>query len=298
MQVGIFGFQSKVDAVVEEIATAAGQGFSSFWVPQIFGFDALTALAIAGREVPEIQLGTSVIPTYPRHPMMLAQQALTVSQVIGGGRLQLGIGLSHKPVVEGMWGMPFEKPVRHMREYLELLHPMLHNQQVSAAYETLTARGALDIPDAEAPAVLVAALGPQMLKVTGRLADGTITWMTGAKTVTELTTPTITAAAADAGKAAPQIVVGLPICVTTEVDAARERAAKEFEIYGQLPSYRAMLDNEGLGGPQDLALIGEPSEIRDRLAEFESGGMTTFAASAFGNESEQGATREFLQSLL
>ncbi|HAY67547.1 MAG TPA: LLM class F420-dependent oxidoreductase, partial [Acidimicrobiaceae bacterium] len=146
MQVGIFGFESKVDKIVEEVAIAAGQGFASFWVPQIFGVDALTALAVAGREVPEIKLGTSVIPTYPRHPMMLAQQALTVSQVIGGGRLQLGIGLSHQPVVEGMWGMPFEKPVRHMREYLELLGPMLHDQSVSASYETLTARGQLDIP--------------------------------------------------------------------------------------------------------------------------------------------------------
>lgn len=298
MQVGIFGFEAKVDKVVEEIATAAGQGFASFWVPQIFGFDALTALAIAGREVPEIKLGTSVIPTYPRHPMMLAQQALTVSQVIGGGRLQLGIGLSHQPVVEGMWGMPFEKPVRHMREYLELLGPMLHDQRVSAAYETLTARGELDIPDAEAPSVLVAALGPQMLKVTGRLGDGTITWMTGAKTITELTVPTIAEAAEAAGKPAPQIVVGLPICVTADVDEARARAAKEYAIYGQLPSYRAMLDNEGLAGPEDLALIGEPSEIRDRLATFEAGGMTTFAASSFGSESERAATREFLQGLL
>jgi len=298
MDVGIFGFESTVDRVVEEVAVVAGQGFGSFWVPQIFGFDALTALAIAGREVPEIKLGTSVIPTYPRHPMMLAQQALTVTQVIGADRLQLGIGLSHKPVVEGMWGIPFDKPVRHMREYLDLLGPMLHEQRVSAAHETLTARGQLTIPQATAPAVLVAALGPQMLKVTGRLADGTITWMTGAKTIAELTVPTISEAAAAAGKPAPQIVVGLPICITDEVDAARERAAKEYEIYGTLPSYRAMLDNEGLNGPEDLALIGDPSEIRDRLAEFESGGMTTFAASAFGSTDERAATREFLRTLL
>lgn len=298
MDVGIFGFEPTVDKVVEEVAVAAGQGFSSFWVPQIFGFDALTALAIAGREVPEIKLGTSVIPTYPRHPMMLAQQALTVTQVIGADRLQLGIGLSHKPVVEGMWGIPFDKPVRHMREYLDLLGPMLHEQRVSAAHETLTARGQLTIPQATAPAVLVAALGPQMLKITGRLADGTITWMTGAKTIAELTVPTISEAAAEAGKPAPQIVVGLPVCITDDVDAARERAAKEFEIYGTLPSYRAMLDNEGLNGPEDLALIGDPSEIRDRLAEFEAGGMTTFAASAFGGTDERAATREFLQTLL
>jgi len=298
MKVGIFGFESTVDALVEEVATAAGQGFSSFWVPQIFGFEALTALAIVGREVPDIALGTSVIPTYPRHPMIMAQQALTVTQVIGDDRLQLGLGLSHKPVVEGMWGISFDKPVRHMREYLELLGPLLNDQTVSAAHETLTARGQIDVPNAKPPAVLVAALGPQMLKVTGRLADGTITWMTGVKTITELTAPTISKAASDAGRPAPQVVVGLPICVTTEVDAARQRAAKEFEIYGQLPSYRAMLDNEGLGGPEDLALVGDPSEIRDRLHEFEAGGMTTFAASSFGSRDEQAATRKFLQTLL
>jgi F420-dependent oxidoreductase-like protein len=298
MDVGIFGFESKVSDLVEEVATAAGQGFSSFWVPQIFGFDALTALAVVGREVPEIKLGTSVIPTYPRHPMMLAQQALTVSQVIGADRLQLGIGLSHKPVVEGMWGLPFDKPVRHMREYLELLGPLLHAQTVSAAHETLTARGQIDIPDAAPPQVLVAALGPQMLKVTGRLADGTITWMTGAKTIADLTTPTITEAAAGAERPSPQVVVGLPICVTSDVDAARERAAREYEIYGQLPSYRAMLDHEGLDGPADLALIGDGDAIRARLSEFEAAGMTTFAASAFGSDRERAATREFLQTLL
>ena len=151
MQIGIFGFEPTVEKLTESVAEAADQGFSSFWVPQIFGFDALTALAVVGREVPEIRLGTSVVPTYPRHPMMLAQQALTVVQVIGDGRLELGIGLSHQPVVEGMWGLPFDKPVRHMREYLELLMPLLHDQTVSAAHETLTARGQIDIPGAAAP---------------------------------------------------------------------------------------------------------------------------------------------------
>ncbi|MEM7095404.1 MAG: TIGR03564 family F420-dependent LLM class oxidoreductase [Actinomycetota bacterium] len=298
MDIGIFGFQSKVEDLIEEVATAAGQGFASFWVPQIFGFDALTALAIVGREVPEIKLGTSVIPTYPRHPMMLAQQALTVSQIIGAGRLQLGIGLSHQPVVEGMWGIPFEKPVRHMREYLSLLGPLLHKQIVSEAYETLTSRGQIDIPDAEPPSMLVAALGKQMLNVTGRLGDGTITWMTGEKTIAGLTAPTINAAAEAAGRPAPQVCVGMPICVTAEVDAARERAAREYEIYGQLPSYRAMLDNEGLDGPADLALIGSPDQISERIGAFEAGGATTFAASAFGNADEQAATREYLQTLL
>lgn len=298
MQIGIFGFQPSVGKLTESVAEAAGQGFSSYWVPQIFGFDALTALAVVGREVPEIRLGTSVVPTYPRHPMMLAQQALTVAQVIGDGRLELGIGLSHQPVVEGMWGLPFDKPVRHMREYLELLMPLLHDQTVSAAHETLTARGQIDIPGAAAPKVHVAALGPQMLNVTGRLANGTITWMTGPKTIASLTAPTIAAAAEKAERPAPDVIVGLPICITNEIEATKERAAKEYEIYGQLPSYRAMLDNEGLDGPADLALIGEADEVRERIEALSETGATLFAASEFGTDEQRKATREFLISLL
>ena len=159
--------------------------------------------------MPDIRLGTAVVPTYPRHPMALAQQALTVSQV-SGGRLDLGIGLSHQPVVEGMWGLSFERPVRHMRDYLEVLTPLLRGESVSHTGEMVTGRGQLGVR-AEAPPVYVAALGEQMLKVTGRLADGTVTWMTGPVTVAELTAPTIRAAAAEAGRPEPKVISAVPV---------------------------------------------------------------------------------------
>jgi F420-dependent oxidoreductase-like protein len=227
--------------------------------------------------------------------MMLAGQALTVSQV-SGGRLDLGIGLSHQLVVEGMWGLPFDKPVRAMREYLEALGPLLRGDDPQLAGETVTVRGAMDLP-ADPPSVLVAALGPQMLKVTGRLADGTVTWMTGPQTLRDHTVPTISAAAEEAGRPAPRIVVALPICVTDDEAGARERAGAQFAMYGMLPSYRAMLDREGLEGPAELAVVGTADQVADRLAEVEAAGMTTLAAAEFGTPDELAASRELLRSL-
>ena len=297
MDIAVFGFDPTVDALENSLREAAEQGFPSYWMPQIFGMDALTALAVAAKNVPNIRVGTSVIPTYPRHPMVLAQQALTTQSVIGG-RLELGIGLSHQPVVEGMWGISFDKPVRHMSDYLSILTPLLNDRRVSYKGESIIGRGEITPPPADAPPVLVAALGPQMLRLAGRLADGTITWMTGPETIRTLTAPTISEAAEEAGRPAPQVAMGLPVCVTSDVDAARERADRDYAIYGQLPSYRAMLDREGAATPADVAIIGDAGEVADRIRALADCGVTTFAASAFGSSDELAATREVMISLL
>ncbi len=296
MHIGLFGSATTVDALRDEVAEAAELGFGTYWTPQIFDLDALTALAVISRDVPDIRLGTAVVPTYPRHPMMLAQQALTVSQV-SGGRLDLGIGLSHQPVVEGMWGLSFDKPVGHMRDYLAILMPLLHGEQVSHGGEQVTGRGALGL-QAEAPPVYVAALGPQMLKLAGRVADGTLTWMTGPRTIGELTAPTITEAAEAAGRGVPQVIAAVPVMITDDVPAARERAAKDFAIYGQLPSYRAMLDREGMDGPADLAVVGDLDTVAAGLQSFVDAGATQVVASVFGPRDQMAATRQALATLL
>jgi F420-dependent oxidoreductase-like protein len=295
MDIGIFSSPRTVDGLVAAARSAADDGFGSYWTSQIFSVDALTGIAVAAREVEGIRFGTGVVPIQPRHPMMLAGQALTVSQV-SGGRLDLGIGLSHQMVVEGMWGLPFDKPVRQMREYLEALGPLLAGENPQYGGETVTARGGLDVP-ADPPPVLVAALGPQMLTVTGRLADGTVTWMTGPKTLTDLTVPTIQAAAEGAGRPAPRVVVALPVCVTDDEAGARERAAAEFAVYGMLPSYRAMLDREGMEGPADLAFVGSADAVASRIAEVDTAGATTLVAAEFGHDDEKAATRELLKTL-
>ncbi len=300
MKIGLFSFVETIDSLTALAATAREQGFDSLWVPQTFGLDTLTAIAVAGQTVPDITFATAVVPTYPRHPMMLAQQALTVNAAIGG-RLVLGIGPSHKPVVEGSWNISFDKPIRHLREYLEILMPLLHEKSVRFQGETLTTKADIQI-DAPAPKVMLSALGPQLLKVTGRLADGTILWMTGPKTIADHSTPVIKEAAEAAGRPEPEIVAGFPICVTDGSAEAnndtRERAARSFAMYGTLPSYKAMLDREGYEGPGDIAIIGGAGEVEDRVRGLAAAGVTTFAASEFGSRDQRAATRELLVSMI
>lgn len=301
MKIGIFGGGANdgtLDAMIAEARRAESDGFASFWVPQIFGHDALTALAVMGREVPRIELGTSVVPTYPRHPMMMAQQALTVNAAVDG-RLCLGIGLSHQIVVETMWGMSFAKPVRHMREYLEVLVPLLEGKPVAHAGEEFRVNGSIAVPGGTRPGVVIAALGEQMLKVTARLADGTLTWCTGPQTLKDHTIPTLRAAANEAGRDATRVIAALPVCVTKDRAAAHERAAKVFVVYGQLPSYRAMLDKEGVGGPADIAIVGSHDEVVERIAALADTGVTDFAAVEFGgNPDEVADTRQAVKALL
>jgi 5,10-methylenetetrahydromethanopterin reductase len=283
--------------LVDQARAARDGGFSTFWTAQIFGADALTALAVVGREVPDIHLGTAVVPTFPRHPSVLAGQALTTN-LATGGRLRLGIGLSHKVVVEGMWGYSFDRPLRHLREYLDALLPLLHGEDADVAGSEVTARGAVNVAGATPPPVYVAALGPKMLALAGARTDGTITWMTGARTLATHTVPTIRAAAAAAGRPEPGVVASFPFCVTDNVDFARQRAANIFAMYGQLPSYRAMLDREGLEGPGDIAIIGDEAACRARVDEIMAAGVTELSASEFGTADELARTRAFLRSLL
>lgn len=303
MKLGIFygpsGDLHGVDGLVNDAQRAAADGFPSYWIPQMpMGIDALTALAIAGREVPDIELGTAVVPTYPRHPLIMAQQACTVTSIVGE-RLALGIGLSHKPVIERQYGMSFERPVRHMREYLDVLNQAFDQQAVSYTGETITASNPRMLRDAPRPGLYVAALGEQMLKVTGRHADGTITWMTGAMTLAEHTRPTIDDAAEAADKPRPRVIAGLPICVTNDVEGARAHAAKAFSIYGKLPSYRAMLDREGLAGPEDFCLIGDEDSVASGLQSVFDAGADDILCSEFAlNDDDKARTRACLASLL
>jgi F420-dependent oxidoreductase-like protein len=279
MRIGIngTGSLSTLDDVVEAARRAEADGFDSFWIAQIFGVDALTALALVGREVPRIELGTAVVPTYPRHPMMLAGQALTV-QLATGDRLALGIGLSHQVVIESLWGYSYAKPVRHMREYLDSLLPLLRGEPVDVHGDDITCVGALDIQGAAAPDVIVAALGPQMLRLAGSRGCGTITWCTGERALLDHVVPRITEAAEGAGHPRPRVVAGLPVCVTDDVAAAHEVVAEQFALYGGLPSYRAMLDLDDAAGPADVAIIGDEAHVESSLRRLADGGVTEFSA--------------------
>jgi 5,10-methylenetetrahydromethanopterin reductase len=292
--------ESVVDAYIQELSAARDQGFRRLWTTQLMWEpDLLTVLAVALREVNGIEVGTAVLPIQVQHPTQLAQRALVVNQ-IGCGRLKLGLGVNHPGITEEMWGIPFKKPVRLMREYLDGLLPLLAGQPAEAVGEMVTTRASLQIPGVPAPEVYLAALGPQMLKLAGRRSAGTVTWMTGPKTLAEHIGPTLREAAIAAGRPqeAVRVVAVLPVCVTDEVDTARARAAEEFAFYGQLPSYRAMLDREGFNGPEDTALIGDEATVSDRIAELRSGGVDELAAFPFGDAAETRVrTRALLQQV-
>ena len=290
---------SPIETCIREMTQARDEGFARLWITQMpFDADLLTVLAAALREVPDIEVASGVVPIQNQHPSLLAQRALTLN-IIGDGRFTLGIGVTHRAVTEGMWGISWDRSVKRMSEYLDGLLPLLAKQPADAPGELVTTRGALQIPNAPTPQVYIAALGPQMLRVAGRRTAGTLTWMTGPKTLREHVGPTLRAAAADAGRADGSVAVAaaLPISVTDDVAAARSLAAEQFAMYGHLPSYRAMLDREGFAGPEDAALIGDESTVCHHLDELRDAGVDEFVAIPFDPSTDGGQrTRACLRS--
>ncbi len=298
MRIAIFfGGANDLDGQVREVVAYEADGFDGVWFGQIQGTDALTVLALAGQRTSRIELGTSVVPTYTRHPLVMAQQALT-TQAACGGRFTLGIGLSHKLVVENMWGLSYERPAAHMREYLSVLRPLLTEGRVSFSGQFFRVNAGVNVPVAKPPELLIAALAPVMLRMAGELADGTVTWMTGPRTLQTHIVPRMTLAAEAAGRPRPRVVVGLPIAVVDDVGAAREKAARSFQIYGTLPNYRRVLDIEGAAGPAEVAIIGNEAEVERQVRGLASAGATDFLAAMFPVGDDVQASLARTQALL
>jgi F420-dependent oxidoreductase-like protein len=295
---GADGTGMTLDDVINTAKAAEAAGLDSVWMANIFSYDAISALALVGRETSRIQLGTAVTPTFPRHPTAIAQQAMTTSAA-SDGRFTLGIGLSHQIVIENMLGMSYDKPARHMREYLSVLMPLVRGETVAFNGDQYKVNGVtLDIPGGSPTPVVVAALGPVMLRLAGELADGTNTWMVGPNTMESHIVARLHKAAADAGKPTPRVVGGFPMALTTNVEAAKETINEQLVIYGQLPSYRAMLDKEGAAGPADIALVGDENALRGEIQRLESIGVTDFNAAIVDvEEGARARTIEFLASL-
>jgi len=272
--------------LVERAKQAEQAGFASAWLPQVSGVDALTVLAMAARDTSTIELGTAVVPTYPRHPTVLAGQALTV-QDASGGRLSLGIGLSHKIVIENSLGLDYSRPVAHMREYLQILNGLLAGETVRFTGELYRVSAQVTVPGTRKPPVLVAALGPDMLRLSGRLADGTITWMGGLNYLRDVAVPGIRRAASAAGRPAPRIVAMVPVLQADDVAAGRNVVNSAFQAYGQLPSYRATLDRGGAQYPADVAIIGDRAAIQSGIEAYAAAGVTDFVLATPGMETAQ-----------
>jgi 5,10-methylenetetrahydromethanopterin reductase len=283
-----------LDALVRETQLLEARGFASTWLVHVFALDAIGAITIIGRETQRMELGTAVVPTFPRHPYTMAQQALT-AQVAARGRFTLGIGLSHAFIIENMFGLSYDRPARHMREYLSVLTPLLEGQPVAFHGQLYHVNAELRFPDVARVPLLVAALGPVMLELAGRFADGTVTWMTGPRTLETYIGPRIRKAAQEAGRPAPRVVAGLPIAITNAPGRAREVAGEVLAIYGVQPSYRAMLDREGVSNPADIALVGDAAAVEEELRRLSEIGVTDLLAAPF--EADTGAMERTIDFL-
>ena len=286
MKIGINGSgmvqKASVQAITDHAAAAEAQGFAHYWLAEhpTGGLDALTTLALVGQTVTSIELGTAIVPTFPRHPLTLAGQSLTVADAVGE-RLTLGIGLSHAPMLAQL-GIGFDKPIRHLREYLNVLMPLLREGSVEFNGETLSCSGLFQKPRQQIP-VLVAALGPQALAVTGQWADGTTLAWVGPKTHQRPT---------------PRVVATLPMCVTYQPQNVRDSIGKGLSMYGRLPSYKAMFEREGANGPADVAVVGSRAEVADQVAALAEAGVTDFAPSEYCLQRDEWQnTRELLVEL-
>jgi F420-dependent oxidoreductase-like protein len=300
MRIGISGGGATVDRLIEQAVEAEADGFTSLWYAGAAGIDPFAVLGLVGRATSTIELGTSIVQTYPRHPVLMAQQATAVAKAVGGeGRFALGVGVSHQPVIEGMYGLDYGHNARHLREYLTVLGALLADGRVAFAGEEYTANAELrDRADGPPVPVVVAALARKSLTSAGELADGTITWMANAAAVAGLIAPTIRQAAEAAGRPEPRVVCGLPVAVTDDADAAREVAARQFAMYGMLPNYQRVLAAGGIDSPAAAALVGNEDSVAAAVGDLFAAGVTDLWAAPFPVGDDRRASRARTRALL
>src|SRR5262245_23405379 len=270
-------YRHKVAQLVADAEAAERDGFTSIWVPQIPGdFAAFTAITLMGRATERVELGTAVLPIQTRHPIAMAQEVLS-NQEVCEGRFTLGIGVSHHWVIEGMLGLPYERPAVEMRNYLSVLHAALRGPgSVDVENDGYRVHSPMDVTDRGPNPVLLAALAPAMLRVAGADASGTILWMADERAVAEHVVPRISKAAAGAGRPAPRVVAGVPIalCPADEVDAARGWANRVLGHAEFSPNYQRLLERGDAKDVGDILAAGDESAVVKRLLAFRDAGVT------------------------
>jgi F420-dependent oxidoreductase-like protein len=273
-------YRDKAARLVADAAQAEQAGFASLWVPQIPGdFDALTAIALMGPATSRVELATAVVPIQTRHPIALAQQALS-NQAVCEGRFTLGLGPSHHWIVTGMLGLPYERPARLMRSYLEVLGPALAGPgPVDVENDHYRVHSPCDVTDVAPTPVLLAALAPVMLRLAGEMASGTVLWMADERAIAEHVLPRIARAAAAAGRPAPRVVAGVPVtlCRDDEVDEARARANQTLGHAEYSPNYERLLEHGDAADVGDLLAAGDERAVTARLERFRDAGATDLA---------------------
>ena len=289
-----------VDAIVDRARKAAAAGVRSAWFGQRFDYDAAALAAIVGREVPTLHVGTSAIPIFGRHPLLVGSQAQT-AQAATGGRFHLGLALGAGPFIEATLGLRFDRPIALLREFLTALRPFLESGRTEHRGDLITAVTPMPsaLPGA-APAapILVAAMGPQALRVTGELADGTLPLLAGPRVLAEHIVPPLAKAADSAGRPTPRVVAFVHAVVTADVDGTRERAAEQIAFLDQFPSYQRVLSLGGVTRGVELAAIGDEKLVAAAIRDhFDAGATEVVVGSAFGTEADQERTWRLLGEL-
>jgi 5,10-methylenetetrahydromethanopterin reductase len=270
----VIGNPTPPQDVVEQVCAAEADGFGSAWSVHLSrGIDTLSVFAAAAARTTTIELGVGVVPTYPRHPLALAQQAATV-QALCGGRLTLGVGVSHRPVIEGLHGLSFDSPAAHMRDYLSVLVPLVTGGSVTFQGEFYRVDGGFTVPGTSPISVVVGALAPKMVRVAGELSDGIVTWLAGPAHLEAEIGPWLRAAAREAGRAEPRLIAGMPVAVCDDVQAGRAAADTVFARYLGLENYQKLFAREGATSVGGLAVVGDEDAVRRGLQRFADAGVT------------------------
>jgi F420-dependent oxidoreductase-like protein len=282
VRIGLTGGGSTVEKVVAQALRAEADGFTSLWYASVVTGDPLVAMALAGRQTERIELGTAVLQTYPCHPLLQANRAASVVDAMGRPGLTLGIGPSHRPLIEGVYGYPYDHPGRSTGEYVRILAGVLAGEVVDVDGADWTAHtGGRSLPPAHPVSVLVSALGPRLLRLAGSVADGTVLWMAPAKAIADHVVPTITAAAQDAGRPAPRIVAGLPVAVHDDEAEARNATVTYSTAYAAMENYQRILEIGDKAGPADAAIVGDEASVRTQLQSLLDAGATDIWAAPF-----------------
>jgi len=270
-------------AGVDLAKRAEALGYDSVWVTHGLGRDSFLVLAAYGAATSRIGLGNGVVPIYPRHPVTMAQAALTLSEMTGG-RFRLGIGVSHRASMETMLGVPVVEPLAVMREYVAVLRGALG---AGAAFEGKHFRvhWSLALPTRPpASPILLAALGPKMCELAGEIADGAILWLCTPDYVRDVARPAIERGRRRAGKTLEgfEIVAAVPLAVADDAAGARTAFRTELGRYASLPFYRAMMEASGLG---------ETLQVYDR-----EGTVPEAMATALGGVGDAAVARAYLEA--
>jgi F420-dependent oxidoreductase-like protein len=298
----------RLSGLLADGKAAEDDGFASFWMPQVPGYlDAMTAVALLGQITERIEIGTAVVPIQTRHPQIMAQQALT-TQVACSGRFTLGIGPSHHWIISDQLGLPYARPARLVRDYIDVLNAAFAGPgAVAIDNESFCVHSPIDITDEVEMPVLLAALGPTMLRIAGELTGGTILWMADERAIGDYVVPRITEAAATVGRSGIRVVAGVPValCSESEVDQARAYASEVLGHADFSPNYVRLLEHGDATDVGDTMAAGDEATVLARLRRYRDAGVTDLAArvvplgeNAAARSASRRRTQEFVASLV